>query len=64
MGMKLSGKRTVTEQNPGKIQLLGWTPKGINPDFLRNNLSGEETVGRQSPERYHIENREDLGIKD
>ncbi|GEM_PF-2214474 len=31
---KLSGKRTVTDWDPGKIQTLGlkgsWTPKGIN----------------------------------
>jgi len=38
LGTKLSGKRTVTYLNPGKIQkpfdfTQGWTPKGKNPDF-------------------------------
>jgi hypothetical protein len=49
--MKLSGKRTVTQAHPGKIQpsdfAQGWTPTGKTPESLRDNLSGQKTGGRR-----------------
>jgi len=49
--MKLSGKRTVTQAHPGKIQPFdfaqGWTPTGKTPELHGDNLSGQKTGGRR-----------------
>jgi hypothetical protein len=41
--MKLSGKRTVTYLNPGKIEVFNLDTKGENPGhFNGDNLSGQK----------------------
>jgi len=42
---KLSGKRTVTYLNPGKIQVFNLDTEGNKSRLFRDNLSGKRTGG-------------------